>query len=82
MYGMKLAIKGIPNIFFVLEYVIVIARSGVLYARYSTRGTVEEPIKHEAKPSALLVSRPYPSAVSRGTARTGHAISNLLLIHG
>ena len=32
----------------------------------SMRGTVEEPIKHEAKPSALLVS--YPSAVSQGTA--------------
>ena len=45
--------------------------------RYSTRGAVEGLIKHMAKPSALLVSRPYPSAVSRGTARTGCVFVNL-----
>ena len=44
------------------------------------RGTVEGLVKHEAKPSALLVLRPYPSAVARGTARTGQAISNSLLM--
>ena len=33
------------------------------YVRYSTRGTVEGSIKHEAKQSALLVSRSYPGAV-------------------
>ena len=59
--------------------VIVIAWSGVLYAIYSTRGTVEGgPIKHKAKLSALLVSRPYPSAVSR--YRMNRPLSNLLLI--
>ena len=45
-------------------------------------GMVEGLIKHEAKPSALLVLRPYPSAVSHGTAQIGRAISNLLLTHG
>ena len=45
-------------------------------ARYSMRGTVEGPIKHEVKPNFfLLILRPYLSAVSSGTARTGHAIS-------
>ena len=46
------------------------------------RGTVEGPIKHEVKLCAVLVSRPYPSAVSRGTAQTGRPISNLLLMQG
>ena len=47
--------------------VLDVARSEVPYARYSMRGMVEGPIKHKAKPSVLLVSRPYSSAVSRGT---------------
>ena len=32
------------------------------------RDTIEGPIKHEAKLSALLTLRPYQSAVSHGTA--------------
>ena len=50
--------------------------------RYSKRGTVEGQIKHEANLSALLVSRPYPSALSCGTARTGCAISIVVLMRG
>ena len=34
------------------------------------RGMVKGPIQHEVKPSAL-VSRPYPSPISRSAARTG-----------
>ena len=35
--------------------------------RYSMRGTAEGGlIKHEVKPSALLVSRLFPSTISRG----------------
>ena len=49
----------------------VIARSGVLYVRYSTRAN--GPIKHEAEPSSLI----YPSAVSHGTSQTSHAITVL-----
>ena len=41
-------------------YVIVIAWEGVLYAEYSTRGWVERTIQDEAKPIAVLFSRPCP----------------------
>ena len=42
------------------NYVIVKAWFGVLYGQYSTRGEVERPIQHEAKPSALLCLETSP----------------------
>ena len=65
----------------VMGTIFLVAWLGVLYVRYSMRGMVKGLIRHEAKQSALLVSRPYPSA-SRSTTRTGHLISYLLLMHG
>ena len=40
--------------------IIVKAWFGVLYGQYSTRGEVERPIQHEAKPSALLCLETSP----------------------
>ena len=59
-------------------YVVVKAWFGVLYGQYSMRGEVERPIQHEAKPSALLVSRPHLECYIDHTARTNHATSILL----
>ena len=52
-----------PNIvayMYLVPYVIVIAWEEVLYAEYSTRGGIKRTIQNEAKPSAVLFSRPCP----------------------
>ena len=45
------------------------------------RGTAKGQIKHEAKLSALLVTRPFSSAVTCGNAQTSCAISNQAQYH-
>ena len=54
---------------FSLHHVLVKARFPVLYGKYSTRGVVEKAIQHEAKPSAVWLSRPHLECCISRTAQ-------------
>ena len=57
--------------------VFVKARFPVLYGKYSTRGVVEKAIQHEAKPSAVWLSRPHLECCISRTAQGNRAFTTL-----
>ena len=51
-----------------------------MYGKYSTRGRVERQIQHEAKPSAVFVSRHPPSAVFFVHTSLGSALTYIAFL--